>query len=80
MRTFFIASALLFTSIAQANGNSAETYTYQTKLDVASVKSIKIKPTPYCEVTDAVMTYRDSTGAERKLAYRTLSEACKRQN
>ena len=44
------------------------------------VLSVKIKPTPYCEVTDAEMTYRDSTGTERKLAYRTLSEACRNQN
>ncbi|WP_277985788.1 DUF2790 domain-containing protein [Pseudomonas songnenensis] len=49
-------------------------------MDVASVLSVKIKPTPYCEVTDAELTYRDSTGTERKLAYRTLSEACRNQN
>ncbi|AHY44676.1 DUF2790 domain-containing protein [Stutzerimonas decontaminans] len=80
MRATLIATALLFSSLAQADEAKAQPYTYGTQLDVASVLSVKIKPTPYCEVTDAVMTYRDSAGAERKLAYRTLSEACKYQN
>lgn len=80
MRATFIATALLFSSLAQANSGEPETYTYGTQLDIASVLSIKIKPTPACEVTDAVMTYRDSQGAERKLVYRTLSERCRLQN
>lgn len=80
MRTFLIATALLLSSLAQANDVKATPYTYGTQLDVAAVLSLELKPTPYCEVTDAVMTYRDSTGAERKLAYRTLAEACRYQN
>ncbi|MCQ4295889.1 DUF2790 domain-containing protein [Pseudomonas stutzeri] len=80
MRATLIATALLFSSLAQAHDANVEPYSYGTQLDVAAVLSLKIKPTPNCEVTDAVMTYRDSTGAERKLAYRTLSEACKYQN
>ncbi|EWC43324.1 DUF2790 domain-containing protein [Pseudomonas stutzeri] len=80
MRETLIATALLFSSLAQADNGAAEIYTYGTKLDVASVTSIRIEPTPYCEVTDALMTYRDTTGAERRLTYRTLSEACKIQN
>lgn len=80
MRATLIATALLFTSLAEADDAKAQPYTYGTRLDVASVLSVKIKPTPYCEVTDAEMSYRDSTGTERKLAYRTLSEACRNQN
>ncbi|WP_407293577.1 DUF2790 domain-containing protein [Stutzerimonas zhaodongensis] len=80
MRATFIATALLFSSLAQAQNTEVETYVYGTRLDIASVVSVKISPTPYCEVTDAVMTYRDSTGKERKLAYRTLSDSCKNQN
>lgn len=80
MRATLIATALLFSALAQADDVKATPYTYGTQLDVAAVLSVKIKPTPYCEVTDAVMTYRDSTGTERKLAYRTLSEACRYQN
>lgn len=80
MRATFIATALLFSSLVQADSAGSETYTYGTKLDIASVISIKIDPTPYCEVTDAVMTYRDSAGQEHKLAYRTLADSCKNQN
>lgn len=80
MRATLIATALLFSSLAQANSAEPETYTYGTRLDVASVVSVKIKPTPFCEVTDAVMTYKDSAGDERKLVYRTLSERCRQQN
>ena len=77
-----IASAFLLTATSLAHANDAEPqrYTYATKLDIASVMSIKIEPTPYCKVTDAVMTYRDSSGEVRTLAYRTLSDACKNQN
>lgn len=80
MRATLIATALLFTSLAHADQAKVESYTYGSQLDIAAVLSVNIKPTPYCEVTDAVMTYRDSTGAKRKLAYRTLSEACRYQN
>ena len=58
MRATFIATALLFSSLAQAQNTEVETYVYGTRLDIASVVSVKISPTPYCEVTDAVMTYR----------------------
>ncbi len=80
--TFAFATALLLSasSLAHANGAEPETYAYGTKLDIASVLSIKVEPTPYCEVTDAVMTYRDSAGEVRKLSYRTLAESCKNQN
>jgi hypothetical protein len=82
MRVTLATAALLLSAASLAHANSAEAdpYTYGTKLDIASVMSIKIKPTPYCEVTDAVMTYRDSSGEVRKLAYRTLADSCKNQN
>ena len=81
MRATLFATALLLTSLAHADDAARpEVYTYNTTLDVASVLSIKLKPTPNCEVTDAVMTYLDSAGQERKLAYRTLSDSCKNQN
>lgn len=78
-----LASAFLLlsaTSLVHASGEEPQRYTYGTQLDIASVMSIKIEPTPYCEVTDAVMTYRDSSGEVRQLAYRTLADACKNQN
>lgn len=80
--TFAFATALLLSaaSLAHANGAEPEPYTYGTKIDIASVLSIKVEPTPYCEVTDAVMTYRNSAGEIRKLSYRTLAESCKHQN
>jgi hypothetical protein len=82
MRVTLAITALLLSTASLAHANSAEPepYTYGTKLDVASVVSIKLEPTPYCEVTDAVMTYRDSSGELRKLSYRTLSDSCKNQN
>jgi len=82
MRFTLATSALLlsFASLVHANSGEPETYTYGTKVDIASVLSIKVEPTPYCEVTDAVMTYRDSAGEVRKLSYRTLADTCKNQN
>jgi hypothetical protein len=80
--TFAFATALLLsaTSLAHAGNSDAEVYTYGTELDIASVLSIKLEPTPFCRVTNAVMTYRDSTDQVRKLSYRTLSESCKTEN
>jgi hypothetical protein len=82
MRATLAITALLLsaTSLVHANGAEPQRYTYGTQLDIASVMSIKIEPTPYCEVTDAVMTYRDSSGEVRKLSYRTLADTCKNQN
>lgn len=76
------ATALLLSAavVVHANDIEPETYTYGTKPDIASVISIKVEPTPYCEVTDAVMTYRDSSGAVHKLSYRTLADSCRNQN
>lgn len=82
MRVTLATAALLLSASSLVHANSAEPeqYAYGTKLDIASVMSIKIEPTPYCKVTDAVMTYRDSSGEVRKLAYRTLADSCKNQN
>jgi hypothetical protein len=82
MRATLATVALLLSAASLVHANSAdpERYTYGTQLDIASVISIKVEPTPYCEVTDAVMTYRDSSGEVRKLSYRTLADTCKNQN
>ena len=82
MRVTLATAALLLAaaSLAHANSGEPEPYTYGTRLDIASVLSIKMEPTPYCEVTDAVMTYRDSAGQVRRLAYRTPADSCKNQN
>ena len=74
------ALVLSATSLAHAGNSDSEVYTYGTELDIASVLSIKLEPTPFCRVTNAVMTYRDSTDQVRKLSYRTLSESCKTEN
>jgi|GEM_PF-104269 len=70
MRAALIATALLFSALVQAQSTEVETYTYGTRLDVASVVSVKIKPTPNCEVTDAVMSL---SGLHRKRAQIDLS-------
>lgn len=82
MRVTLATAAVLLSAASLAHADSAdpEPYTYGSRLDIASVLSIKIEPTPYCEVTDAVMTYRDSAGEVRRLAYRTLADSCKNQN
>ncbi len=82
MRVTLATTALLLSaaSLAHANSGEPEPYTYGSRLDIASVVSIKIEPTPYCEVTDAVMTYRDSSGELHQLTYRTLADSCKNQN
>jgi len=82
MRVTLATAALLLSAASFVHADSAdsEPYTYGSRLDIASVLSIKIEPTPYCEVTDAVMTYRDSAGEVRRLGYRTLADSCKNQN
>ncbi|UNG18532.1 DUF2790 domain-containing protein [Stutzerimonas zhaodongensis] len=82
MRVTLATAALLLSaaSLALADSGEPEPYTYGSRLDIASVLSIKIEPTPYCEVTDAVMTYRDSAGEVRRLVYRALADSCKNQN
>ena len=83
MRTTFAlmtAALLCAASLAHAGDAQPEVYTYDTQLDIASVLSIKVEPTAFCKVTDAVMTYRDSSDQVRQLAYRTLSESCKTEN
>jgi hypothetical protein len=82
MRATLATVALLLsaTSLVHANAADPERYSYGTQLDIASVISINVEPTPYCEVTDAVMTYRDSSGEVGKLSYRTLADTCKNQN
>ena len=78
--TFMTAALLSAASLVHASDAQPEVYTYDTQLDIASVLSIEVKPTTFCQVTDAVMTYRDSTDQVRQLAYRTLSERCKTEN
>ncbi|MNG32573.1 hypothetical protein D3C84_1186240 [compost metagenome] len=55
-------------------------YSYGSQLDIERVLRIDTPASPRCELVTAVMTYRDSAGALRKMAYLTSSEACTRQN
>lgn len=77
---YLAAPLLLIAGFAHADDSGVEQYTYQTKLDIAKVLRTEVAPSPFCKVTDAVLTYRDSAGEVRKLGYRTLSEACKTEN
>ncbi|HAQ25491.1 MAG TPA: hypothetical protein DCQ80_05915 [Pseudomonas sp.] len=77
---YLAAPLLLIAGFAHAGDVEVEQYTYQTKLDIAQVLRTEVAPSPFCKVTDAVLTYRDSAGELRKLGYRTLSEACKHEN
>ena len=71
---------LLAASLAQASDSDAMPYRYGSQPDVNQVLKIETAPSQQCEVTTAVMTYRDSAGALRKMSYLTSSEACTKQN
>ena len=71
---------LLAAGLAQASNSDAVPYRYGSQPDIGQVLRIETPSSHQCEVTTAVMTYRDSAGALRKMAYLTSSEACTRQN
>ncbi len=73
-------SLLLAASLAQASDSDAMPYRYGSQPEVNQVLKIETAPSRHCEVTTAVMTYRDSAGALRRMSYLTSSEACTKQN
>lgn len=83
-----LSAACLFTvlnigalpAMAQATAK-AETYAYGTHLDISKVISLSEQGSGQgCGVVDAHMTYLDSHGAERVLAYSTLTSSCGADN
>ncbi|MNF11309.1 hypothetical protein D3C80_2125070 [compost metagenome] len=57
-----------------------EPYRYGSQLDIDRVLRIETPASTRCEITTAIMTYRDSAGTLRKMSYLTSSEACTKQN
>jgi len=68
---------LLGATVGQAAEPPVQQYHYGLPLDIAKVISIEAPYDPYdCKVIDAKMTYLDSTGQVRVIAYRKLSAGC----
>lgn len=62
-------------AMAQASAAS-ESYSYSTQLDISQVISLTENSSNNCGLVDAKMTYLDSEGKKRVLAYRKLSATC----
>lgn len=57
----------------------APQYRYGQPLDVAEVISLQEADSQHCEVVEARMVYRDSSGAERSLNYLKQADNCHNQ-
>lgn len=81
MRLIALAVSLCaLSSLAQAAEPAVEKYRYNSDLDIARVISIKTPKSPTCQLVTAVMTYEDSKGEVRKMAYRVRNNDCYNQN
>lgn len=75
-----VLSAGALPAMAQTTAK-AETYAYGTQLDISKVISLTEEDNGQnCGVVNARMTYLDSHGAERALAYSTLAANCSGDN
>ncbi len=76
-RSYLLLPFLCAASAGQAAEPAVQQYRYGLPLDIAKVISIDAPYDPYvCEVIDAKMTYLDSAGKTRVVAYRKLSAGC----
>lgn len=73
-------TALTITGASLVFADQTQPYRYGQKLDVQKVISLEEAPSKRCQVIDATMVYRDSTGIKRAVAYRKLSNLCWKQH
>ena len=76
LRSVLLSALFVVTGVTQAQEGAVQSYQYGDKLDVQRVISIDTPNVMSCEPVTTVMTYVDSQGQERKIAYRKLSESC----
>lgn len=69
------ASALLACAAVQAQ-DAVPLYHYGMPLDVANVVNLSEPESMLCEVVQARMIYKDSTGQVRSLDYLKLAQVC----
>ncbi|GGU50837.1 hypothetical protein GCM10009504_04160 [Pseudomonas laurentiana] len=69
------ASALLACAAVQAQ-DAVPLYHYGMPLDVANVVNLSEPESMLCEVVQARMVYKDSTGQVRSLDYLKLAQVC----
>jgi hypothetical protein len=79
-----IASALAALALAGAPASFADQpvsqhYRYGQPLDVAEVISLREAASNSCEVVEAQMIYRDSTGEQQSLTYLKQADNCHNQ-
>lgn len=76
-RSYLLLPFLCVAAVSQAAEPPVQQYRYGLPLDIAKVISIEAPYDPYvCEVIDAQMTYLDSAGETKVVAYRKLSAGC----
>lgn len=73
------ASLGLLLSCSALAESPPTTYTYDTKLDIVKVISIRTEDSPVCEPVDYIMKYIDSTGQTQALKYKAHSSACSKR-
>ncbi|GAB3387792.1 DUF2790 domain-containing protein [Azotobacter armeniacus] len=76
-RSYLVLPFLCVASFSQAAEPPVQQYRYGLPLDIAKVISIEAPYAPYvCEIIDAKMTYLNSAGETKVVAYRKLSAGC----
>ncbi|MDV7212457.1 DUF2790 domain-containing protein [Azotobacter beijerinckii] len=76
-RSYLLLPFFCVAAVSQADEPPVQQYHYGLPLDIAKVISIEAPYDPYvCEVIDAKMTYLDSAGETKVVAYRKLSAGC----
>ncbi|TBV96382.1 DUF2790 domain-containing protein [Azotobacter chroococcum] len=76
-RSYLVLPFCCAASLAQAAEPPVQQYRYGLPLDIARVISIETPYDPYvCRIVDARMTYLDSAGETKVVAYRKLSAGC----
>lgn len=73
------ALALIGTSASFAEQPTAQQYRYGQSLDVAEVVSLREAAGENCEVVEAQMVYRDSSGELQALTYLKQADICHSQ-
>lgn len=76
-RSYLMLPLCCVTSFTPAAEPSVQQYRYGLSLDIAKVLSIEAPYDPYvCRIIDAKMTYLNSAGETKVVAYRKLSAGC----
>lgn len=66
---------IIIASLASLLFMAANPVSAQERTEIDEVIKVEVAPDA-CGITDAVMTYRDAHGVEKKIAYKTWGYGC----